>query len=81
VHDPLAERAALARRAPTGVGAVGAKARLVGQERLPADVAGVVVVDHDGHSERGSSLSFVRIAPSGETTRRERKRPNTYAPA
>jgi hypothetical protein len=30
-----------------------------------------------GHSERGSSLVLVAIVPSGCTTRRERKRPNT----
>ena len=45
--DPLAQRAALARRARAAAGVVGGQALLVGQERLPADVAGVVVLDHD----------------------------------
>lgn len=36
---------------------------------------------HTAHSLRGSCTVAVRIVPSGVTVRRERYRPNTYAPA
>jgi hypothetical protein len=45
-QDFLAQRAALPRRALAGAGVVGRQPPLVGQVPLPADVAGVVVLDH-----------------------------------
>lgn len=41
----------------------------------------MVTLDHDRPRQQGSSEAFTLIVPSGATARRERKRPNTYAPA